>query len=488
MRRLCSFSSVPLSIVGLLVITTAASLTPLADAVPSSHLAAAASGAKISAHLTKTSFTSAQASSVKLIYKFSKKSDSFSYLLTFKKSSKWQTVKSVKKKGSFNGSKSVAAKKIFAGKPIKVGSYRLKLSADQGSKRLRFKVVKASSDGPTPKVAVLAVSAGGGYTCTLLSDHRIECWGYGSWGQLGNGTTSSSPIPIQVSGITNATQVSTGYYNTCALLSDGTVKCWGDNLNGLLGNGTTTNSSIPVQVNGITSATAISASDYHTCALLSDGTVKCWGANYDGAISAGGAHTCALLSGGSIECWGYGRWGQLGNGTTSSSPIPVQVSGITSATAISAGSDHTCALLADHSVECFGFNRAGQLGDGTMTDSSTPVPVSAVTNATAIVADDDHTCALLGDSTVECWGYNQEGQLGDGVTNHGYQAYGFDASPSPVHVSGITSATAIGAGYYHACAVLTSTTVECWGDNNDGELGDGTTTSSSTPVSVVGLH
>ena len=78
-----------------------------------------------------------------------------------------------------------------------------------------------------------------------------------------------------------------------------------------------------------------------------------------------------------------------------------------------------------------------------MTDSSTPVPVSAVTNATAIVADDDHTCALLGDSTVECWGYNQEGQLGDGVTNHGYQAYGFDASPGPVHVSGITSATAI---------------------------------------------
>ena len=130
MRRLCSFSSVPLSIVGLLAITTAASLTPLADAVPSSHLAAAASGAKISAHLTKTSFTSAQASSVKLIYRFSKKSDGFSYLLTFKKSSKWQTVNSVKKKGSFNGSKSVAAKKIFAGKPIKVGSYRLELSSN----------------------------------------------------------------------------------------------------------------------------------------------------------------------------------------------------------------------------------------------------------------------------------------------------------------------------------------------------------------------
>jgi hypothetical protein len=106
-----------------------------------------ASAAKISAHLTKTSFKSSQARSVKLIYKFSAPSKSFAYKLTFKKGSKWQTVKSVKKKGSFKGKKSLTVKKVFAGKSIKVGSYRLKLSADGGSKLLKFKVVKASSSG-----------------------------------------------------------------------------------------------------------------------------------------------------------------------------------------------------------------------------------------------------------------------------------------------------------------------------------------------------
>jgi len=132
-----------------------------ATAAPTSHLTTAtASGAKISAHLTKTSFEPAQAGSVKLIYSFSAPSRSFSYLLKLKKGKKWQTVKSVKKTGSFKGSHTMTVKKVFAGKPVKVGSYRLKLSADGGSKLLSF-VVKGSKPANTALPAISGTTTQG---------------------------------------------------------------------------------------------------------------------------------------------------------------------------------------------------------------------------------------------------------------------------------------------------------------------------------------
>ena len=198
------------------------------------------------------------------------------------------------------------------------------------------------------------------------------------------------------------------------------------------------------------------------------------------AISAGGDHTCALLSSGTAKCWGRNNWGQLGNGSTELFSAPLSVSGISTATAISAGSDVTCALLSDGTVKCWGDNESGQLGDGSTTHSSTPVAVSGISTATAISAGGYHTCALLSGGTVECWGYNYYyGQLGNGSTDW--------SSTTPVAVSGISTATAISAGYQHTCAILSGGTVKCWGANGAGQLGNGTTTNSSTPVTVSGI-
>ncbi len=360
------------------------------------------------------------------------------------------------------------------------------------------------------------VSAGGLHTCALLSDQTVKCWGYNGDGELGDGVTNhgatdfqgldTSPTPVTVSGITNATQISAGGQHTCALLSGGTVVCWGDNWAGQLGNGTTTDSPTPVRVSGITNATQISAGFSHTCALLSDGTVMCWGWNWEGQlgngtttensptpvqvsgitnatqISAGSDHTCALLTGGTVRCWGDNLYGWLGNGTTTNSPTPVPVSGVSTATQVTAGGMHTCALLSGGAIKCWGHNVYGELGNGNyddhsvpLDDSSIPVSVSGISTATQVTAGGFHTCALISGGAIKCWGDGEDGELGNGA---------YDASPTPVPVSGISIATQVSA----SCALLSDHTVKCWGPSNSGQLGNGELGHmSAIPVDVVGL-
>jgi hypothetical protein len=274
-----------------------------------------------------------------------------------------------------------------------------------------------------------------------------------AYGQLGDGTTTNRTNPVTVTEITTATTIAASGAHTCAVLSDGTIRCWGSNQNGQLGDGTTTARLTPVPVVGVTGATGIDAGVDHTCARLADGTVRCWGGN---------------------------QYGQLGDGTTTSRLIPVRVGGITTATGIAAGNGQSCALLADGSVRCWGAN----LGAGYPAPSLlAPVPVAGLTTATAITALYEHTCALLADGTVRCWGDNSHGQLGDGTMT----SASVTGNPTSVAVAGITTATAIAGGWWHTCAVLADLTTRCWGENEHGQLGDGTTTDRLTQVPVVGI-
>ena len=349
----------------------------------------------------------------------------------------------------------------------------------------------------------VAISSGSYYhSCAVLADGQVQCWGNNSNGQLGDGTTTNSSLPVTVNGISTATAVAAGAIHTCALLSSGVVKCWGHNGYGELGNGSTTDWASPASVSGISNAVAISARSYFSCALLSDGTVKCWGNNANGqlgdgtttnsstpvtvsgittatAIAAGNLeHTCALLADGTVQCWGDNSQGQLGDGSTVSSTVPVSVSGITTATTIAGGGAfHTCALLADGQVQCWGGNDFGQLGDGTTTDAHMPVIVSGISNATSIALGTYHSCAQLGDNEVRCWGQNSYGQLGNGITS---------LSVTPLTVSGITTA-AVAVGSFHICALPGDGSVKCWGSNYYGQLGDGSQTNSSSPVTVSGI-
>jgi alpha-tubulin suppressor-like RCC1 family protein len=352
-----------------------------------------------------------------------------------------------------------------------------------------------------------AIAAGGAHTCALTSSGAARCWGLNTRGQLGNQSYTDSNTPVNVSSLAGAAAISAGGLHSCALLDSGSARCWGSNYVGQLGGVTDFKRNLPIDVAGLPASLAqIEAGNNFTCARTTAGGVKCWGNNYyyqlgDGsvvewrplpvdvaglgsgvtAVSAGGFHACALTAGGGVKCWGNNFYGELGDGTYLDSATPVDVSGLAGGvTAITAGSGHVCALTAGGGVKCWGDNYSGQLGDGTNTRRPVPVDVLGLeSGAAAIAAGGSHTCALLNSGGIQCWGYNGEGQLGDGSTTD---------RNSPVDVIGLgAAAAAIVTGGTHTCALTAGGGVKCWGDNNLGALGDGSTSRRPTPVDVLGL-
>jgi alpha-tubulin suppressor-like RCC1 family protein len=408
----------------------------------------------------------------------------------------------------------LSPKGVISGKASAIGNYPFTVQlADKKTKtKPPTQNVATQNLSITIAAPTIAIAAGGDHSCAIATGGTVYCWGDNSNGQLGDGSTTNSSTPVEVSGLSKAFAISAGHDSTCALAIYGTVWCWGYNGDGDLGNGTTTDSSVPVNIAGLSGATAIASGGDHSCALFTGGTVDCWGLNANGelgignntgpdscggsacstapvavpglsgvtAIAAGNQHSCALLAGGTVDCWGWNDDGQLGNGTTTDSASPVAVTGLSGATAITTGYEHTCATLTENNntVDCWGYNADGELGNGTTTNSSTPVAVS-LGKPFAISAGLYHTCALALYGTIFCWGYNGDGELGNGTTS---------SSSTPVEVGSISGVTAIAAGGYHTCALLTGgSAVDCWGYNGYGELGNGTTTSSSAPVAVSEL-
>jgi len=352
----------------------------------------------------------------------------------------------------------------------------------------------------TGGIAPVNVSAGGEYTCIALSNGTLRCAGRNQFGQLGDGSWTNQASFVAASGIVSAARVVAGDEFGCALMSDGTAMCWGLGERGQRGDGTNTQIALtPVAVQGLTNATALSAGYMHACALLADQTLRCWGGNVYGqlgspagngssvpvpvagvsgvqAIAAGAFHTCALMTGGTVKCWGSNGHGELGDGTTANSSDPVTVAGLSGVSAIAAGGSHTCALVSDGSVQCWGDNYQGQLGDGSGTPSPTPVAVAGIGTAVEVVAGWAHACARLGSGAVTCWGEGTSGQLGNGALQNAL---------TPVPVQGIVNAAGLTAGWWHhSCALLADGGVRCWGANEWGQFGNGTTTGSSTPVAT----
>jgi alpha-tubulin suppressor-like RCC1 family protein len=314
------------------------------------------------------------------------------------------------------------------------------------------------------------LALGDTFSCALTTNGGVWCWG-----RLVGVHVMNHFTPFLISGLESGVKaISAGRTHLCALTTTGGVKCLGSNTDGQLGDGTFTDSDDPVDVTGVSGVTA---------------------------IDAGGFHTCALTSAGAVKCWGDDEAGQLGDGGNQNQNAPVTVTGLgggsgqPKATVIATGAYNTCALVAStaggNAALCWGMNYEGQLGNGINANSNVPVQVSGLeSGVTAITVGGGFVCAIMTGGGVNCWGDNLHGALGEGST-------GFMRS-APWPVSGLNSpVTSLSAGgninmmnvsattWGHVCSVTASENVFCWGQNDSGQLGNQSTTSSSVPVYVV---
>jgi alpha-tubulin suppressor-like RCC1 family protein len=383
--------------------------------------------------------------------------------------------------------------------------------------------VSAGLKRQTPVVVKRAAVAAGLYHgLALSSTGAVFAWGWNIVGQLGNGSTNGSDVPVRVRlpGGTRVTGISAGFAHSVAVTSTGAVLAWGKNYNGDLGNGSTTDSDVPVKVDlpAGTQVIAIAAGSEHSLAVTSTGAVLAWGYNADGelgnggtgssnvpvnvslpagtrvtAVAAGALHSLAVTSTGAVLAWGYNADGELGNGGTTNSDVPVMVKlpAGTKVTAVAAGGYYSLALTATGRVLAWGYDADGELGDGGTTNSHVPVMVKlpAGTKVTAFAAGGSpegvggttfgpgHSLALTASGAVLAWGYNTDGELGNGGTA---------SSELPVRVKlpAGTKVTAVAAGELNSLAVTSRGTVLAWGGNNFGQLGDGNYKGSDLPVKV----
>lgn len=421
----------------------------------------------------------------------------------------------VLKKGVF---KPVSETKLQASNKKQIKALKLRLK--KASKKKKAAIKRAIANLTTLSNNIVAclngdyepsspLALGKFHSCAIRDTGQVSCWGYNALGQLGDGTTANSSSPVDVVGLSGSSiAVSAGHSHSCAVSSEGGVSCWGANSYGQLGNGATSSQSGVVQVVGLASgAKKITSGRYHTCALTTAGAVKCWGSNSDGQlgsgsfddssvpvdvsglssgikdITAGELHTCAILQDKTVACWGSNTFLQIGASpeqiSGGRSAIPVEVlDTYQSASDVDAGAFHTCAVLSGE-VYCWGLNGDGQLGIGEQGAASFPIASTAVEDSMKrVVCGGIFSCGITTVQDVRCWGGNDAGYLGDGT---------FLSSLTPVSASGLSGILGLEASQFHACALLSNKSVACWGSNTSGQLGNNNASQQSTPAIVAGL-
>jgi alpha-tubulin suppressor-like RCC1 family protein len=363
-------------------------------------------------------------------------------------------------------------------------------------------------------LSFLQVSAGSHHTCGVTTANRAYCWGDNSRGQLGDGTQTSRTGPVAVKGGLTFLRVSAGDAHTCGITSDNKAYCWGSNDDGRLGNGSTdiVLRLTPIKVAGTRTWRQVSAGYDHTCAVTTTDEPFCWGSNVEGQggsdgsfhasparvlggllfrqIIAGAYHTCGATTSSVGYCWGADA---LGNATVLHSNRPTRVSGGLHFKTVVAGSGlilipseeheqfYSCGISTDDLAYCWGDGSTGVFGAGTsISFSRTPVAVSGGHQFKGINLGNIHVCGVTFTNTVFCWGTNQHGQIGDGST--------VLTRWVPVRVFGDTDYKSVTTNVYseHSCAVTAGSKAHCWGWNSSGQVGDGTTTDKYLPVPVIG--
>ncbi len=371
--------------------------------------------------------------------------------------------------------------------------------------------------------------AGSSYACATGTNSLAYCWGANTFGALGNNSSvdSMTPVSVSTSGAMSGKTIKFlvgNNYNNCAIASDDKAYCWGWNSYGAIGNNSTTNALVPtaVDMTGVLSGKTIKSmtvGQYNACAIASDDKAYCWGLNNAGqignnsttqslvpaavdttgylsgktvkSIGIGEYSACLIASDNLVYCWGDNGSGQLGNtnGSQRHSPYPVDTTGVLNgktAVSLSVGAEYACIVASDNNAYCWGRNDYGTLGNNSNTSSFVPVAVNtagALSGKTILSVYTNqgayyHTCALASDNNAYCWGVNWNGQLGDNTTSTSYV-------PVAVDRSGVLSGKtikSINLGSTSTCSTASDNNIYCWGSNGSGQLGNNSTVDSHVPV------
>lgn len=403
-----------------------------------------------------------------------------------------------------------------------------KISLDAGGQICIFSrasshvIVDVNGYVPTPGLyGIEQVASGWNHTCVLLGDGSVRCTGLN--GYLGDGTKGEDyPLPggtfnpTLVTGLGSVEFIEAGEEQTCAVHTDRTARCWGRNNNGQLGDGTDLGDNgdsfrrrlSPVAVQGLTGIVDLSIWENHACAIVDSGTdghgdeVWCWGDNGSGQlgnpgsdsfvpvqvpglpggrvpvqIEAGNNFSCVRLDDGTVWCWGHG--GAIGrtHNQGSGAQAAMAVTGLTDVVDLSAGRNHTCVARGDGTVQCWGLNEDGALGprNGAI-DDRLPAQVQGVTGAVDVEAGYGSSCSRRADGTASCWGDNEYGQLGDGSPATS------ELTPVPVQAGAGRTIAALSNNGAHSCALRDDASVVCWGYYLHGNLGVAIPGHTATPV------
>ncbi|HEV8548756.1 MAG TPA: hypothetical protein VGQ57_07010, partial [Polyangiaceae bacterium] len=322
-------------------------------------------------------------------------------------------------------------------------------SATRTFTRMSFTAFDTTS---VPTNAIAALAAGYDAACAARQDGTVWCWGQNHFGELGPAGTigSTSPTPLQVTGISAVTQIAAGAYHFCVIGKYGAatmpaVYCWGRGDRGQLGNGAMTSSATPQQAN-----------------VLS--TVR--------SIACGGDSTYLVDTTGAAFGWGYNGYGQLGDATTTSHSAPTAANrGLVQS--IAGGDGHSCGLRFDGIVSCVGQNADGQLGNGTTMNTGASFAINGLV-AKQVATGGFSTCAITTAGQTLCWGRGAEGEIGNGNSS-GRTTPGPLAPDAPAF-------TSVAVGFQHACGLTAASDLYCWGANANGQVGDGTVNYAFVPV------
>jgi alpha-tubulin suppressor-like RCC1 family protein len=367
----------------------------------------------------------------------------------------------------------------------------------------------ANASNPAPLTFVRgSLACGDRHACAIASG-AVLCWGLDEDGQLGDGAKAPQPKPVQAiaAAAGEAKFLAAGEGHSCALVNDA-VLCFGDNSSGECGvPGTCATCvgpdvDVPTKVPGLGAVQAIAAGGDHSCAIVGDDAgLRCWGSNEHGQLGLGApdgqphpvpqavpglsgvkevalgtAHTCARLRDGTIWCFGANELGELGDGTFVDRAKPAQVPGIRPARGVAAGYAGSCAVFEDGTARCWGKTDV-RVGDSKAKHGrAIPASVDGVLDVQSIDVGADRTCALHTDGTVSCWANQTERAVEDPKIG---------SITGATKVDGLDRVRELSVGMQHACARLMSDQIVCWGENDDGQLGDGSRNDRARPAPAL---